>query len=41
MDAETFVVRCGGRRAPEDLPVTVTGDEDLGRRVFAGLATTP
>lgn len=41
MDAETFVVRCGGRRPPEELEVTVTGDADLARRVFAGLATTP
>lgn len=41
MDTETFVVRCGGRRPPEDLDVTVRGDQDLGRRVLAGLATTP
>jgi uncharacterized protein (TIGR03083 family) len=41
MDAETFVVRCGGRRPPEGLEVVITGDADLARRVFAGLATTP
>jgi uncharacterized protein (TIGR03083 family) len=41
LDAEAFVVRCGGRRAPEDVPVTITGDPDLARRVLAGLATTP
>jgi uncharacterized protein (TIGR03083 family) len=31
----------GGRRAPEDLPVTVTGDDDVARRVLAALAITP
>jgi uncharacterized protein (TIGR03083 family) len=41
LDAEAFVVRCGGRRPPEEVPVRITGDADLGRRVFAGLATTP
>ncbi|MBM6401629.1 maleylpyruvate isomerase family mycothiol-dependent enzyme [Phycicoccus sonneratiae] len=31
----------GGRRAPEDLPVTVSGDDDVARRVLAALAITP
>lgn len=31
----------GGRRAPEDLPVTVHGDEDVARRVLAALPITP
>ncbi len=31
----------GGRRAPEDLPVTVSGDDDVARRVLAALAVTP
>jgi hypothetical protein len=31
----------GGRRSPDDLPVTVTGDESVGHRVLAALAITP
>ncbi len=31
----------GGRRDPADLPVTVTGDEDVARRVLAALTLTP
>ena len=31
----------GGRRAPEDLPVVVHGDEDVARRVLENLAITP
>jgi uncharacterized protein (TIGR03083 family) len=31
----------GGRRDPADLPVTVTGDEDVARRVLTALPMTP
>ncbi|MBM6403351.1 maleylpyruvate isomerase family mycothiol-dependent enzyme [Phycicoccus sp. CSK15P-2] len=31
----------GGRRRPEDLPVTVSGDDDVARRVLAALSITP
>jgi hypothetical protein len=31
----------GGRRSPDELPVTVTGDEDVARRVLDHLCTTP
>ncbi len=31
----------GGRRSPDDLPVTVHGDEDVARRVLPALAVTP
>jgi uncharacterized protein (TIGR03083 family) len=31
----------GGRRTPEDLPITVHGDEDVARRVLAALPITP
>lgn len=31
----------GGRRAPEDLPVTVTGDDEVARSVLTALAITP
>jgi uncharacterized protein (TIGR03083 family) len=41
MDAETFVILCGGRRPVAEVDVTVTGDEDLGRRVLAAMAVTP
>lgn len=40
MDTEAYVVLSGGRRPPGDVPVDVTGDEDLGRRVLAALAVT-
>ena len=41
MDLETYVVLAGGRRAPEDVDVSVTGDDALGRRVLAAMAVTP
>ena len=41
MDLETYVVLAGGRRDPADVEVTITGDEDLGRRVLAVMAVTP
>ncbi|WP_299444037.1 maleylpyruvate isomerase family mycothiol-dependent enzyme [uncultured Phycicoccus sp.] len=31
----------GGRRSPEDLPITVHGDEGVARRVLAAMAITP
>lgn len=31
----------GGRRDPADLPVTVTGDEEVARRVLSAMAITP
>jgi hypothetical protein len=41
MDLETYVILAGGRRAPADVEVSVTGDEELGRRVLAAMAVTP
>ena len=41
MDLETYVVLAGGRRDPADVEVTITGDEDLGRRVLGRMAVTP
>jgi hypothetical protein len=41
MDLETYVVLAGGRQDPSGLEVTITGDEDLGRRVLAVMAVTP
>lgn len=41
MDLETYVVLAGGRRDPADVEVTVTGDEELGRRVLAVMSVTP
>jgi uncharacterized protein (TIGR03083 family) len=38
---EDWLCRSGGRCEPEDVAVEVTGDEELGRRVLAGLAVTP
>lgn len=41
MSAETFVVLAGGRRPPDAVEYTVTGDEALGQAVVANLAITP
>jgi uncharacterized protein (TIGR03083 family) len=41
MDTETFVVLAGGRRAPGDVEVAVTGDERLAARVLDAMAVTP
>jgi uncharacterized protein (TIGR03083 family) len=41
MDRETFVLLAGGRRAPDVVTVTVAGDEELARRILAGMAITP
>lgn len=41
MDVESFTVLSGGRRPAADLPVQVTGDQDLGRRVLDAMAVTP
>lgn len=41
MDFERFIILSGGRRTPDQVPVTVTGDTELGRAVLANLAVTP
>jgi uncharacterized protein (TIGR03083 family) len=41
MDRETFIVAAGGRRAADVDAVTISGDEALGARILAQLATTP
>jgi hypothetical protein len=41
MDFETFIVLSGGRRTPEQVTTTVTGDADLADAVLANLAVTP
>jgi uncharacterized protein (TIGR03083 family) len=41
MDFETFIVLSGGRRAPEDVTTTLSGDAGLGHAVLANLAVTP
>ncbi|QIG45418.1 maleylpyruvate isomerase family mycothiol-dependent enzyme [Nocardioides anomalus] len=41
MDRESFIRLAGGRRAAEPGAVVVEGDEELGTRVLAVLATTP
>ncbi|KAB2812461.1 maleylpyruvate isomerase family mycothiol-dependent enzyme [Pimelobacter simplex] len=41
MDRESFIVLAGGRRPAAEGAVTVSGDQELGRRVVARLATTP
>jgi uncharacterized protein (TIGR03083 family) len=41
MDRESFILLAGGRRAPEPGRVTVEGDQELGARVLAKIATTP
>jgi uncharacterized protein (TIGR03083 family) len=41
MDRESFIRLAGGRCAAEPGHVTVDGDQDLGERVLASLATTP
>jgi uncharacterized protein (TIGR03083 family) len=41
MDLETFVLLGGGRRPASQLPVEVSGDEELGRRILAAMAVTP
>jgi uncharacterized protein (TIGR03083 family) len=41
MDLETYVILAGGRRAPGDVEVSVSGDQELGRRILAALAVTP
>ena len=38
---EGFVVLSGGRRSPDRVDATVEGDEELARRVLAGMAVTP
>jgi uncharacterized protein (TIGR03083 family) len=40
MDFETFIVLSGGRRTPEQVTTTVTGDTSLGDAVLANLAVT-
>ena len=41
MDRESFIRLAGGRCAAEPGAVTVDGDQELGQRVLASLATTP
>jgi uncharacterized protein (TIGR03083 family) len=41
MDFETFIVLSGGRRTPDQVTTTVTGDADLGQAILANLAVTP
>jgi len=41
MDRESFIVLAGGRRPAAPGAVVVTGDQDLGERIVANLATTP
>jgi hypothetical protein len=41
MDRESFIRLAGGRCDAEPGAVTVAGDQDLGARVVAALATTP
>jgi uncharacterized protein (TIGR03083 family) len=41
MDRESFIRLAGGRCAAEPGRVTVDGDQELGERVLASLATTP
>jgi len=41
MDFETFIVLSGGRRTPDQVAATVTGDTELGDAVLANLAVTP
>ncbi|WP_436697780.1 maleylpyruvate isomerase family mycothiol-dependent enzyme [Nocardioides sp. BYT-33-1] len=41
MDRESFIVLAGGRRAAAPGAVTISGDQELGARIVAGLATTP
>jgi uncharacterized protein (TIGR03083 family) len=41
MAFETFIVLSGGRRTPEQVATTVSGDAELGNDVLANLAVTP
>ena len=42
MDAATYVVLCGGRRAPDQVQVEVQGDDpELARRIMASMTLTP
>jgi uncharacterized protein (TIGR03083 family) len=41
MDRASFIVLAGGRRPAEPGAVTIEGDEALGRRIVASMATTP
>jgi uncharacterized protein (TIGR03083 family) len=40
MDFETYIVRSGGRRRPDQVSVTIDGDTELGEAVVANLAVT-
>lgn len=41
MSAEAFVVLAGGRRSPDNVKVTVTGDQALAEAILENLALTP
>lgn len=40
-DRESFIVLAGGRRTPTEDAVTIQGDQELGARILAVMATTP
>jgi uncharacterized protein (TIGR03083 family) len=41
LSPESFAILSGGRRDPDSVDVTITGDEELGRRLLAVMAVTP
>lgn len=41
LDFEGFIILSGGRRTPDRVPATVTGDTALGNAVLANLSVTP
>jgi uncharacterized protein (TIGR03083 family) len=41
MSTETFTVLAAGRRSPDEVEVSVDGDDDLARAVLAAMAVTP
>jgi len=40
MNIESLVILCGGRRPADQVHVTVTGDQELGRRILRSMAVT-
>lgn len=40
MDTEAFTILAGGRRGPDGVEVTITGDEELAGRVLGAMAVT-
>ena len=41
LDFESWIVLAGGRRTPEQVDVTIEGDEELGHSILTNLAVTP